>query len=207
MLNFDMVGRLNDDKVLAVNGVGTSSCWDGLTDKANKYNFKLIKSDPGIGPSDHTSFYLQNIPVLHLFTGQHEDYHKPSDDVDKINFSGMYFIMSYVKNIIEKSVTIDDFDFKETVNDTTATPRFKVTLGIMPDYLYDGKGLRIDGVSKNKTADKSGILKGDIIIQLGTIEVTDIYKYMEGLSKYNTGDSTTVRVKRQDEILEFSIVF
>jgi S1-C subfamily serine protease len=115
--------------------------------------------------------------------------------------------MSYVENIIEKSVTIDDFDFKETANDTTVTPRFKVTLGIMPDYLYDGKGLRIDGVTKNKTADNSGILKGDIIIQLGAIEVTDIYKYMEGLSKYNPGDSTTVKVKRQDEVLEFSIIF
>ena len=207
MINFDMVGRLNDDKALALNGVGTSSCWDDLTDKANKYNFKLVKSDPGIGPSDHTSFYLQNIPVLHLFTGQHEDYHKPSDDVEKINFTGMYFIMSYVENIIEKSVTIDDFDFKETANDTTATPRFKVTLGIMPDYLYDGTGLRIDGVTKNKTADNSGILKGDIIIQLGAIEVTDIYKYMEGLSKYNPGDSAIVKVKRQDKVLEISIIF
>ena len=112
-----------------------------------------------------------------------------------------------VKNIIEKSVTIDDFDFKETANDTTVTPKFKVTLGIMPDYLYDGKGLRIGGITKNKSANNSGILKGDIIIQLGEIEVTDIYKYMEGLSQYNTGDSTLVKVKRQDEILEFLIIF
>ena len=207
MINFDMVGRLNDENVLALNGVGTSSCWDSLTDKANRYNFKLKKSDSGVGPSDHTSFYLQNIPVLHLFTGQHEDYHKPTDDVDKINFNGMYLIMSYVSNIIEKSVIIDDFDFKETVNDTGSTPKFKVTLGVMPDYLYDGIGLRIDGVSKNKTADKFGILKGDIVLKLGTIEVTDIFKYMQGLSKFEVGDSTTVRVKRQEEILDISIIF
>ena len=98
-------------------------------------------------------------------------------------------------------------DFKETVNDTTATPRFKVTLGIMPDYLYDGEGLRIDGITKNKIAAKFGILKGDIIIKLGTIEVTDIYKYMEGLSKYNIGDSVIVKVKREDEIVDIPIIF
>ena len=207
MINFDMVGRLNDENVLALNGVGTSTCWDSLTDKANRYNFKLKKSDSGVGPSDHTSFYLQNIPVLHLFTGQHEDYHKPSDDVDKINFNGMYFIMSYVRTIIEKSIIIDDFDFQETVNDTGSTPKFKVTLGVMPDYLYDGIGLRIDGVSKNKTADKFGILKGDIVLKLGIIEVTDIFKYMQGLSKFEVGDSTTVRVKREEEILDISIIF
>lgn len=207
MINFDMVGRLNSDNTLAINGVGTSSVWDRLLDKANKYNFKLKKSDSGIGPSDHTSFYLQNIPALHFFTGQHEDYHKPSDDVEKVNFSGMYLIMSYVQSIIDNSITIDDFDFKETANDTTATPRFKVTLGIMPDYLYDGEGLRIDGITKNKIAAKFGILKGDIIIKLGAIEVTDIYKYMEGLSKYNIGDSVIVKVKREDEIVDIPIIF
>ena len=119
----------------------------------------------------------------------------------------MYLIMSYVSNIIEKSVIIDDFDFQETVNDTVSTPKFKVTLGVMPDYLYDGIGLRIDGVSKNKTADKFGILKGDIVLKLGIIEVTDIFKYMQGLSKFEVGDSTIVRVKRHEEILDISIIF
>ena len=77
----------------------------------------------------------------------------------------------------------------------------------MPDYLYDGKGLRIDGVTKNKTAYKFGIIKGDVIIKIGNLEITDIYKYMEGLSLHKTGDSTMVRVKRNKEIIDIPIVF
>ena len=207
MLNFDMVGRLNDERTLAVNGVGTSDAWGKLLNKANTMNFVLKTSESGFGASDHTAFYLQEIPVLHFFTGQHEDYHKPSDDVDKINFTGMYLIMEYVKSIIEHSEKIKTFKFQETVTTEKSTPKFKVTLGIMPDYLYDGKGLKIDGVSKNKTANKFGILKGDIIVKLGELEITDIYKYMEGLSLHKTGDSTIVRVKRGEKILDVPIVF
>ena len=103
MLNFDMVGRLNNKYELAINGTGTSNEWNNLIDQSNQFNLKIIKSKPGIGPSDHTSFYLQNIPAIHLFTGQHEDYHKPSDDVEKINFDGIYSIMCYVTNLIESS--------------------------------------------------------------------------------------------------------
>ena len=113
MLNFDTVGRLNTKKELALNGVGTSNQWGELINKSNTYNFKLITSESGIGPSDHTSFYLQKIPVLHFFTGQHEDYHKPTDDVEKINFNGMYSIMSYVTDIITNSETIENFTFQE----------------------------------------------------------------------------------------------
>ena len=207
MLNFDMVGRLNESKDLAINGVGTSNKWKELLQESNNFEFKLITSESGIGPSDHTSFYLQNIPALHFFTGQHEDYHKPTDDIEKINFNGMYSIMSYVDNIIQKSSKIKDFKFQETANDTTQTPKFNVTLGIMPDYLYDGDGLRIDGVTKGKTADKHNILKGDIVIRIGTLEITDIMKYMEGLSMFNKGDKTTITIKRDSKIIEIPITF
>tara|TARA_B100000579_G_scaffold417362_1_gene413827 strand:+ start:2900 stop:4117 length:1218 start_codon:yes stop_codon:yes gene_type:complete len=207
MLNFDMVGRLNTKRELALNGVGTSNQWGELINKANTYNFKLITSESGIGPSDHTSFYLQEIPVLHFFTGQHEDYHKPTDDVEKINFNGMHSIMSYAKDIITKSATIENFTYQETINDTQQTPKFNVTLGIMPDYLYNDHGLRIDGVTKGKTADKHGILKGDIVIQIGDIEVTDIMKYMEGLSNFQKGDSTIIKIKRENETITIPITF
>ena len=207
MLNFDMVGRLNDNKELAINGIGTSSEWKELISISNTFDLKLITSESGIGPSDHTSFYLQNIPAIHFFTGQHEDYHKPSDDVEKINFHGMYFILSYVESIIKNSAKIDFFDFQETTNDTIQTPSFNVTLGIMPDYLYSDEGLRIDGVSKGKTAYQYGILKGDIVIGLGEIKVTNIMDYMKGLSIFNKGDTTTVRIKRENNIQEIQIVF
>ena len=131
MINFDMVGRLNEENTLAINGVGTSTKWNELITKSNKFDFKLTTSASGVGPSDHTSFYLQDIPVLHFFTGQHEDYHKPSDDTDKINFNGMYKIHEFVKEIIINSAEIDEFDFQETASDSVNTPRFKVTLGVM----------------------------------------------------------------------------
>jgi len=207
MLNFDMVGRLNERKELAINGVGTSNKWEELLTTSNSFNFKLITSESGIGPSDHTSFYLQNIPVLHFFTGQHEDYHKPTDDVEKINFTGMYSIMSFVENIIKESSKIKDFEFQKTANDTTKTPKFNVTLGIMPDYLYDGDGLRIDGVTKGRTADKYKILKGDIVIRIGNLEITDIMKYMEGLSMFKKGDETIITVKRDNKTIEIPIIF
>jgi len=207
MLNFDMVGRLNTKKELAINGTGTSTKWTELISASNDFNLKLITSESGVGPSDHTSFYLQNIPVLHFFTGQHEDYHKPSDDVEKINFEGMYTIMSYVMNIIEKSSKIEYFDFQETTNDTTQTPRFNVTLGIMPDYLYDGNGLRIDGVTSDKTASKHGILKGDIILGIGKRKVNDIMDYMKGLGEFNKGDKTDIQLLREDQIMTISVTF
>ena len=207
MLNFDMVGRLSEDKTLAINGVGTSSEWKSLIEKSNIFNFNFVTSESGIGPSDHTSFYLQNIPSIHFFTGQHEDYHKPSDDVEKINFNGMYLILSYVDNIIKNSTKIDHFKFQETKNDTTQTPKFTVTLGIMPDYLYSEKGLRIDGIIKGKTANKYGILKGDIVIGFDDFKVDNIMDYMKGLSLFNSGDSTIVTIQRSNQIKEIPVIF
>ena len=207
MINFDMVGRLNKERTLAVNGIGTSSKWKYLLDNSNKYNFKLKTSESGIGPSDHTSFYLQDIPSIHFFTGQHEDYHKPTDDVEKINFEGMYLIHEYVKDIILKSTKIKDFDFKETKSDSTVAPKFTVTLGIMPDYLYDGIGMRIDGISKGKTAEKYGILKGDIVLQMNEYKVPDMMGYMKALSKFKKGDAAVLKLDRNGKTIKKDIIF
>ena len=99
MLNMDMVGRLNDENAIAVYGVGTSPIFKQVV-FANKGNLKVTENESGVGPSDHTSFYLADIPVLHFFTGQHEDYHKPSDDSDKLNYKGMETIAQYIFDII-----------------------------------------------------------------------------------------------------------
>lgn len=207
MINFDMVGRLNEEKTLAINGVGTSSYWKKLLNKANQANFKLKTTESGIGPSDHTSFYLQNIPSIHFFTGQHRDYHKPSDDVENINFEGMFEIFKYVENLINASKDIVEFDFIQTKSDSTTTPRFKVTLGVMPDYMFNGNGMRIDGISKGKTAEKYGILKGDIVLKMGDLNIYDMMSYMKALSKFNKGDSTTVQLNREAKILDIDVVF
>lgn len=207
MLNFDMVGRLNNQRTLLVNGVGTSSKWEKLVEQSNIYNFELKTTPSGFGASDHTPFYNRKIPVLHFFTGQHEDYHKPSDDIDKINFEGIYDISLYVLEIIKNSFDISDFDHIETKSSSNESPRFSVTLGIMPDYLSEEEGLRIDGVSKDKLADRVGILSDDIIIRLGDFEVTDIMSYMKALSKFSSGDKTNVVINRAGSEYEFEIVF
>jgi len=207
MLNFDMVGRFHEDKGLAVNGVGTASEWKTIIEKSNKNSLKLIQSESGIGPSDHTSFYLQDIPVLHFFTGQHEDYHKPSDDADKINYDGVEIIGGLVEEIIAESLFQDRLTFQKTKEEKNSTPRFTVTLGVMPDYLYDGDGMRIDGIIEDRPAQKAGLQKGDVVVQLGDISVDGMQTYMEALSKFKKGDQTKVKIKRDKEIIEADIKF
>lgn len=207
MLNFDMVGRLRTDKGLAVNGVGTATEWKGIIEKANSENLKLILSESGIGPSDHTSFYLQNVPVLHFFTGQHEDYHKPSDDFDKVNFEGVVQVGELVSKIILTSLSEERLNFQKTKEEKSNTPRFTVTLGVMPDYLYDGEGMRIDGILEDRPAQKAGLKKGDVVVKLGDIKVDGMQTYMEALSKFKKGDKTTVLIKRAEESIEEDIEF
>ena len=208
MLNFDMVGRLNENRDLAINGSGTSSKWQSLiSDSNNDNNFSLKLSESGIGPSDHSSFYLQDIPAIHFFTGQHNDYHTPRDKRNTLNYDGIFEILKFADVIIDLSSSISDFDFKETKNNSNQTPKFSVTLGVMPDYLYGGKGMRIDGVSKEKTAGKFGIKKGDIVIKIGSVDVVDMMSYMQGLSNFKKGDGTVVRILREGKEIDISVVF
>ncbi|WP_335972926.1 M28 family peptidase [Gaetbulibacter jejuensis] len=206
MLNMDMVGRLKQDSTLAVYGVGTSPILKQVV-KANNSKFKIIENESGVGPSDHTSFYNSDIPVLHFFTGQHEDYHKPGDDTEKLNFEGMETISSYIFDIISDLDDNGKLAFRKTKNESEETPRFKVGLGVIPDYLFDGEGMRIDGISEDKPAQKAGLQKGDIVIQLGDSLVTDMMSYMRALSSFNSGDKTKVTVKRGEDKVEAEIEF
>lgn len=207
MLNMDMIGRLNDStKKLLVYGVGTSSNWVKLLDET-KSQFSIKKDSSGIGPSDQTSFYLKDIPVLHFFTGQHGDYHKPSDDVEKINIMGEVAVLNYMISLIEKTLLLPKFDFLKTRNPDTGKSIFKVTLGIMPDYAFDGEGLRIDGVTDNKPAFKAGILKGDVIIEMGNEKIKDVQDYMKQLSNYKKGDTCSLKVLRENKIIALQATF
>ena len=206
MLNMDMVGRLKKDSTLAVYGVGTTPVFKQVINASNK-KFKLVEKESGVGPSDHTSFYLNDIPVLHFFTGQHEDYHKPSDDFDKLNYEGMEAISNYIFDIITDLNDNGKLKFKTTKNESETTPRFKVTLGVVPDYMFDGKGMRIDGVTEDKPAQKAGIQKADIVIQLGEHEVNDMMGYMKALSKFEKGDTTTAKIVRNGKTIKVEITF
>ena len=206
MINMDMVGRLNEDTTLAVYGLGTSPIFK-QTINANNTKFKIIQKESGVGPSDHTSFYLNDIPVLHFFTGQHEDYHKPSDDYDKINFKGMNMISSYIFDIISDLNDNGKLSFTKTINESEEVPRFKVSLGVIPDYLFDGEGMRIDGVTENRPAQIAGLLKGDIVIKIGEYEVKNMMGYMKALSKFEKGNTTTVSVNREGDTMRKKITF
>ena len=206
MINMDMVGRLNNENTLAVYGLGTSPIFK-QTIKSNNKNFKIIENESGVGPSDHTSFYLNDIPVLHFFTGQHSDYHKPSDDSELLNYEGINLISDFIYSIISDLNDNGKLPFRETKNESQETPRFKVSLGVIPDYLYDGKGMRIDGVSKGKPAEKAGFQKGDIVIKLGDEEVTDMMSYMKALSKFENGDKVDVQISRKNELSIKKVTF
>ena len=207
MINMDMVGRLNEENALAINGTGTSPSWNEIIEDIDIDSLKLITSESGIGPSDHTSFYLKDIPVLHFFTGQHEDYHKPSDDADKINYEGIYVVSAYIDSLITRLDQNDKLAFTKTKDESSNAPKFTVTLGVVPDYMFDGKGMRIDGVSEDKPAMRAGLLAGDVVIQLGDIEVTDMMSYMKALSAFKKGDATEVIVQRDKEKLSYPIQF
>jgi hypothetical protein len=206
MLNMDMVGRLREDQTLAISGTGTSPIWGQVLNATNP-GFKLKLDESGVGPSDHTSFYLQDIPVLHFFTGQHEDYHKPSDDADKLNYGGMQKIGGYIVAVIAELDDDPKLTFRKTKNESEEVPRFKVALGVVPDYLFDGKGMRIDGISEGKAAQKAGLQKGDIVIQLGDSAVVDMMSYMRALSTFEEGNSTQVIVDRQGERILVPVTF
>ncbi|SRX53740.1 M20/M25/M40 family metallo-hydrolase [Aequorivita sp. CIP111184] len=206
MLNMDMVGRLNSENALAVYGLGTSPILK-QTVNANAGSLKIIENESGVGPSDHTSFYLADIPVLHFFTGQHEDYHKPSDDTEKVNFDGMDIISNYIFSIIKDLDSQPKLPFRKTKNESEAVPDFKVTLGVVPDYLFSGKGMRIDGVSEEKPAQKAGLQKGDIVVKMGEFEVTDMMSYMKSLSKFEKGETATVTINRNGELKEVEVTF
>jgi C-terminal processing protease CtpA/Prc len=208
MINMDMLGRLKPENILIVNGTGTSDQWKSVLDTAVVQGLKLKESDSGVGPSDHTSFYLANIPVLHFFSGTHSDYHKPTDDEDKINYPGEVMIVRTIENILKKLDGAGKLPFKKTKDeDNEEAPKFKVTLGVVPDYAFEGEGMRIDGVTEGRPAFKAGLQSGDVVIQLGDYKVSDMMSYMKALGKFNKGDTTKARVMRGKNVLEVDVTF
>ncbi len=210
MINMDMVGRLNDStKALTVGGYGTSPVWGKLVNPGNKSYFVIKTDSSGTGPSDHTSFYRKDIPVLFFFTGLHTDYHRPSDDAEKVNYVGEMRIIQYIQSIIngvnaEKS----KLAFTKTrETQTTTSARFSVSLGVMPDYTYTGAGMRLDGISEGRAAQKAGLKAGDIITAIGPHSVSSVEGYMQALGKFKKGDKTTVKYKRGDTSGEVEVQF
>ena len=207
MINMDMVGRLDKNKRLAVYGIGTSPLFRDILEETNTFGFKNKYDSSGVGPSDHTSFYLEDIPVLHFFTGQHSDYHKPTDDTEFINFKGIGLVSNYIEAIVLNLNDKAEIPFTKTKSRDTKSRNFKVTLGVIPDYLYDGKGMKLDGVKVGRPAEKGGVIKGDIVIKMGDYEIKTMMDYMKSLGKFEKGQTIKVIVDRDGEILTKEITF
>lgn len=215
MINMDMVGRLNDStRSITVGGYGTSPQWSviyakrgrkGLYDEQLQFRF----DSSGTGPSDHTSFYLKNIPVLFYFTGLHTDYHKPTDDYGKINYNGQMHVVKHIYSLIEEADRMNQrLVFTKTREaQTTTSTRFSVTLGIMPDYTFSGAGVRVDGVTDNRPGQKAGLKTGDIITALGALRINSLETYMQALSKFKKGDRTKITYNRGSETLSSEVEF
>jgi len=208
MLNFDMVGRLDEENTMAVNGVGTSPLFKEKALNVREGNIKVKTTESGMGPSDHASFYMADKPVLHFYTGNNSDYHKPSDDPYLINYKGMTQVFDFTYALIKDLDDEGKFEFVKTKDDDNRNaPKFSVTLGVVPDYMFDGEGLRIDGVTDGKPANGAGILAGDVVRKLGDIEITDMMAYMTALSKFKPGQSTIVTILRDDKLMDLPIQF
>ena len=209
MINMDMIGRLDpQSKTLLVHGTGTSPAWEPLLKKLENDNLAIKTDSSGVGPSDHTSFYLKNIPVLHFFTGSHSDYHKPTDDWDKINYKGEADVLHLIAELIENLDNGAKLEFLTTKSKPMASrSSFKVTLGIMPSYTSDAEGVRVDGVTDGRPGEKAGIQSGDLIIQMGDLTIKDIQDYMGALGKFEKEQTVPVKVKRGNEIITLSVTF
>lgn len=201
MINLDMIGRMEDEKLI-IFGTGTSADWEDILLVANTDSLNLDLVEDGTGASDHTSFYYKNIPVLHYFTDTHSDYHRPSDDVDYINYEGIAAAMNHLTRVVQYLDSIDkeQMAFIEAPGEQRQSMRLEgPTLGVLPDYGYDGKGMKITGTNPGQPAANAGLVSGDVIIGLGGVELEDIYGYMGALNTLEKGQLTTITILRDGE--------
>ncbi len=203
MLNFDMVGRLGPDG-LVVAGAGTSKAWAGLLDET-KGELVIKPTDDGYGPSDHGSFYEAGVPVLHFFTGPHEDYHKPTDDLDKLNLDGAAqvgrFALAIATKLEERKLVPD---YVETTRPANRGGGFRVSLGTIPDYGAKVDGVRLSGVRKGGAAEVAGMRKGDVIKKIGTRDVHNLDDYMAAFAEMKPGEKVVVVVERDGKAVELA---
>ena len=205
MINLDMVGRLQETNVLQVSGVGTAEDLNELVIAENDTNLiKLTLSEGGYGPSDHSSFYGKNIPVLFFSTGPHLDYHTPRDTYEKLNYEGMVNISSLIFKVIEKLASSPDrLKFREAgerPDQGRQIRRKGVTIGIMPDFAGNIKnGLRADFVIPDRPAALGGMIKGDIITAINGKAVNNIYDYMSRMGQLKHGQTISVEITRNNQ--------
>jgi Zn-dependent M28 family amino/carboxypeptidase len=202
MINMDMIGRMKDGK-LSIGGVGTAKEWRQLIGTGE--TFALTLNEDGYGPSDHSSFYMKQVPVLFFWTGNHNDYHKPSDTFDKINYNDEARILTMVARIVRD---IDEADQRLTFTTAKSEPPrggFRVYLGTIPNYADTTDGLLLDGVRDDSPAAKAGLKAGDRIVKIGSRDVKNVYDYTYALGEMKAGQEYVFEVIRGGEKLTLKI--
>jgi hypothetical protein len=213
MVNFDMVGRLNAKSEVTVYGTGTSPGFDKLVESLGaSEGFKIKKISEGFGPSDQQSFYVKDIPVLFIFTGTHSDYHRPSDDTERINFPGMGRIADFgevlLLDLVRRPERPPLVKMAMSHGSGSDPGRLSVSayLGSIPDYNEDIKGVKLNGVREGSPAEKGGLKKDDVVIRFGGKPIGTIYDYTDSLARYKPGDSVEVVVKRDGKDVALQVV-
>jgi len=201
MINLDMIGRLDSNKLI-VQGIGSSPVWEQFVTSTNADRFRVTLGKEGIGPSDHTSFYNKEVPVLFLFTGTHKDYHRPSDTWEKINYVGEQRIIGFVEDLMAGIDLLPErIPFsKAPAPIASGGGGFRVYVGTIPDYAYDGKGLRLSGVAEGGPAQKGGLREGDVIVRFATREINNIYDYTAALGVLKAKDRVEVEFVRNARV-------
>lgn len=209
MLNMDMIGRMRDDK-LVIGGIGTSPAWKPIVEESNRVRGLVITyQEDGYGPSDHASFYARDLPVLFFFTGNHEDYHKPSDTHDKINVISTQTVVTLVRDIAVRVANDErrpQFT-KATASDTrrVGNTGFRVVLGTVPDYAAQVEGMRLSGVRPGSPAEKAGMQTGDILVELSGRKITSVYDYTYVLQEMRPNQTVDAVVVRDGKRLELKV--
>jgi hypothetical protein len=207
MVNLDMVGRLDGDKVV-VHGTGTGTGLDALVDRlVAGHGLVAAKEAGGFGPSDHASFYARKIPVLHLFTGSHGDYHRPTDTADKINVDGMVKLAGLVTEIVRELASAPERPaYVEVASKMFARGGDRPYFGSIPDFGKPGGGYAISGVSKDSPAARAGLQAGDVIVRLGPSAVTNLEDFDSALRKHKGGETVPVVVRRDGADVQLDVV-
>ncbi|MCS7065486.1 MAG: M20/M25/M40 family metallo-hydrolase [Fimbriimonadales bacterium] len=210
MINLDMIGRMTNDR-LSVSGIGSSPQWEEIVKAANSEGLTLSLSQTATGGSDHTSFFLRNIPVLFFFTGMHPDYHRPSDTWEKINYEGQAKVVQMVYRVTTALAQREErIAFSRPQQPQAEQPMRRggrVRLGIIPDYtVEDGKGVLLQGVSPNSPAEKAGLKAGDRLIAINGKRVQNIEEMMALYAELEPGKPAEVTILRDGQEIKVQLV-
>ncbi|MBL9167969.1 MAG: M28 family peptidase [Verrucomicrobiales bacterium] len=208
-VNFDMVGRLRENR-LSLQGIGSSTGWRRLIEKRNvAAGFNLnLQEDPYL-PTDVTAFYPKGIPVLNFFTGSHEDYHRPTDKPETLNYEGLERITQFasrlVKDLLQPGETIGYVKVARAATEGGSRDNLRAYLGTIPDYATEVSGVKLSGVRGGSPADKAGLKGGDVITQFAGQKIANIYDYTYALDAVKIGQPVVVVVQRGAESLTLTV--